>query len=181
MGPPWSFSDWDSTARGQVHSLIREPKSHSPCSAAKKKKGTSSPCYHSLTKLARTGTRMSPKSSGSFKYLWIKSLTTGQKLTKCRDVSPVVSVSVMVVSVLELGGGVAPSWKGVCGTELKKKKVAIRRSLSRWILISFFLHTNTYVSFPCISPHLKMKKSVLLAAEWVRTWPGGTRSRKSRR
>ena len=38
MGPPWSFSDWDSTARGQVHSLIREPKSHSPCSAAKKKK-----------------------------------------------------------------------------------------------------------------------------------------------
>lgn len=43
-------------------------------------------------------------------------------MTKCRDVSPVVSVSVMVVSVLELGGGVAPSWKGVCGAELKKKK-----------------------------------------------------------
>ena len=34
---------------------------------------------------------------------------------------PVVSVSVRVVSAPELGGGVAPSWKGVCGAELKKK------------------------------------------------------------
>lgn len=121
-----------------------------------------------------------PQSSGRLEYLWIRSLTTGQKLTKCRDVWPVVSVSVMVVSVLELGGGVAPSWKGVCGSEFKKK-VAIRRSSSHWILISFFLHTNIYVSFPRISSHLKMKKSVLLEAEWVRTWPGGTRSSKSRR
>lgn len=30
---------------------------------------------------------------------------------------PVVSVSVRVVSAPELGGGVAPSWKGGCGAE----------------------------------------------------------------
>lgn len=55
----------------------------------------------------------------------------------------------MVVSVLELGGGVAPSWKGVCGSEFKKKKKGSHQKELKPLNFNFLLSSHKYL---CIFP-----------------------------